>query len=286
MALNHYHVSKTALKTDFNSLKQFVLGLPLNASSAYCVPVVSEALQLQEVNLLKETLGGERFFFVIDMQTFSMQYPHGIYKWLGYSESEFTLKFYWDKVVHPSAKKSLLLVVMQMYEMLCSGKYPLEFMVQRFSTKIPLKHQNGKYLLTKKTSSVFQYDSRNRLLAYMDEFTIIGDYAGEAATEPRMYNATGALELEKQKEIMFKAFEHFLQMKVYSVNELQMARKIAYNPTITQAEISIELDISKHTVNTYYKRLLAKTRDFFHKTEEEISSTLDAAIFLRKEGLL
>jgi hypothetical protein len=278
-------MAKNTLSTDFKTLQKFILDIFSQIDFDTIEPVVEETIQQNEINLLKQTLGGERFFFVIDMPSFSMQHPNGINKWLGYSEQEFTLKFYWDVVVHPAAKKTLLLVVMQMYQMLCSGKYPLEFMVQRFSTKIPLKHKNGHYLLTKKTSSIFQYDTQNRLLAYMDEFTIIGNYNGESAIEPRMYNATGTLELEKQVEILKKSIQQFLEMKIYSVNELQIARKLAYHPTISQTTLAKEFGVSKHTVNTYYKRFLAKTREFFHKTELELPTTLEAALFLKKEGL-
>ncbi len=273
------------LKTDFESLRSFVLNLYDVEKQDYN-PAVKEEKQETEIDLLKETLGGEHFFFVVDMQNFEITECHGTAKWLGYPEKDFSLKKYWDSVVHPGSKKSLLLVIMRMYEFLSAGKYPLSFMVQRFSTKIALRHRNGHYLLAKKTSSVFQYDKQNRLLAYLDEFTIIGVYNGEAATEPRMYNSNGEREKEKEMAILEKVMEAFLKMKVYSVNELQTARKLAYKPQLTQAKLAKELGLSVHTINTYYKRLLTKTRDFFHKTEKEIPTTLEAALFLRKEGLL
>ncbi|MFT3824726.1 MAG: hypothetical protein QM731_12430 [Chitinophagaceae bacterium] len=269
---------------DFDKLQQSALTL-FNEDHNLIKPAVTEEAQLREIALLKETLGGERFFFVVNMLNFEMEHAHGVQKWLGYSEKEFTLKQYWDQVVHPGSKKSLLLVVQQMYQRLCAGMYPLEFMVQRFSTKIGVRHRNGHYLLAKKTSSIFQYDSRNRLLAYMDEFTIIGDYNGEPA-EPRMYNTYGAREMEKEKEILLQSLEYFLEMKVFSVKELQIARMLAYKPGITQAQMAKEFDCSVHTIDTYYKRFLTKARDFFHKTEKELPSTIEAALFLKVEGLL
>jgi superfamily II DNA helicase RecQ len=277
--------AKQQLNTDFESLRDFVLNLYEQEQNAYKVQVKEEA-QLKEINSLKTTLGDERFFFVIDMPNFEMKHCYGIQKWLGYSEKEFTLKKYWDSIVHPGSKKSLLLVIMRMYEMLSAGKYTLEFMVQRFSTKIAVKHRNGKYLLAKKTSSIFQYDKENRLLAYLDEFTIIGEYSGDTATEPRMFNSYGEREVEKEMAILQKVMENFLQMKVYSVNELQTARRLAYQPKITQAALAKESGLSVHTIDTYCKRFLTKTRDFFQKTKEEIPSTLEAALFLRREGLL
>src|SRR5207237_686300 len=111
---------------------------------------------------------------------FEIQEVHGIQKWLGYSQKEFSLKQYWNQVMHPSRKQSLLLIAKRMYEVLCRGTYQLEFMVQRFATLTPLKHYKGHYLLVKKTSSVFQYDVRNRLTGYLNEFSIVSDYGGEA----------------------------------------------------------------------------------------------------------
>lgn len=272
-------------KTDFNDLRDFVLNL-YNDDHHKLIPVVHEEKQLREIELLKETVGGRRFFFVIDMVNFKMMHCHGVQKWLGYSEKEFTLKKYWDSVVHPGSKKSLLLVVKKMYEMLSAGYFPLEFMVQRFSAKLPVKARNGQYLLTLKTSSIFQYDKNNRLLAYLDEFTIIGNYNDQPGTEPVIYNTKGEIETAKETAILQKVQEQFQRMNVYSLAELQVARKLAYTPGITQAELAKQFDCSVHTIKTLYKRFLLKTREFFHKNEEELPATLDAVMFLKGEGLL
>jgi DNA-binding CsgD family transcriptional regulator len=272
-------------KTDFDDLRAFVLNL-YNEEHSKLKPVIPEEKQLREIDLLKETIGGRRFFFAIDMVNFKMMHCHGVQKWLGYAEKEFTLKKYWDSVVHPGAKKSLLLVVKKMYEMLSSGHFRLEFMVQRFSTKLPVKARDGQYLLTLKTSSIFQYDENNRLLAYLDEFTIIGNYNDEPGTEPAIYNTKGEIETAKETEILKKVQEQFQRMNVYSLSELQIARKLAYSSGVTQPELAKQFECSVHTVKTLYKRFLLKTREFFHKTEDEIPTTLDAVMFLKKEGLL
>lgn len=245
---------------------------------------VPESEQQKEIDLLKETLmSNDRFFFVIDLLNFEMMHPFGIQKWLGYSEREFTLKQYWDKVVHPSRKQTLLLIVRQMYEVLCRGTYPLQFMVQRFSTLVPLRHYQGHYILTKKTASVFQYDINNRLIAYLDEFTIVShDYNGEPLN-PVMYNSHGEREVIKEKEIMAKAMERFLSMKIFTSGELQSIRLLAYNPKLTQSSIARHLGLSVYTIDTYYKRFLTKARSFYGVP---FASVLDAALHLKREGLL
>lgn len=259
--------------TDFDILKNKALSF---FDDDHMQSVVSAEEQQKEINSLKETLKYERFFFVVDMLNFEICAAEGISKWLGYSENGFSLKGYWSHIVHPGCKKSLLLIAHQMYEALCKGAYELEFMVQRFVTLIPLKHQDGHYLLTKKTSSIFQYDNKNRLMAYLDEFTVIGNFT-EGAIHPRIDNEAA------EKEIMKKAHDTLLRMRIFSVRELQVMRKLAYNPNLTQVEIGNELDVTVNTINTYYKRFHQKARDFY---SEDIPTVLDAAKRLRNDGLL
>jgi len=267
--------------SDFELLKNKVATYFGDDDSAIKLMVPPEKQQ-GEINLLKETVGNERFFFVIDLLRFEVEEVQGIQKWLGYSEKEFSLKQYWNQLMHPGQKISLLLIARRMYESLCRGAYPLQFMVQRFASLVTVKHYNGRYLLTKKTASVFQYDSKNRLIAYLNEFTIIGNYEGEALY-PRIYNSYGERETVREKEILEKTTKDFLKMKVFTAGELQAIRKLAYNPGITQSKIAEELDLSVHTIETYDKRFLHKAREFYR---EEFLSVLDAAIHLRKEGLL
>jgi DNA-binding CsgD family transcriptional regulator len=271
--------------SDFDSLQREVTSL-YNEDHSKIKFAVSKQKQQKEIRLLKETMmSNDRFFFVINMLNFEMEEAHGIKKWLGYPEKDFTLKKYWNQVVHPSRKHSLLFIVRQMYQTLSKGTYPLEFMVQRFSTIVPLKHYNGHYILTKKTASVFQYDKRNRLMAYMDEFTVINHEYNNEPLNPVMYNSHGERELIKEKEIMQKAMEHFISMRVFTTGELQAIRLLIdkKNNNNTQAQIAKSLNLSVHTIDTYYKRFLSKARDFY---QIQFPTVLDAAHYLRKEGLI
>jgi hypothetical protein len=256
-------VSTKNIDTNFYTLQSYVRFL-FDSYPVHPVKMVSLEEQKQEIELLKQTLGGERFFFIIDMADFEIYQTIGINQWLGYSDIQFSLRDYWENIVHPQCKKSLLLIAHQLYSSLCIGKYPLQFMVQRYSSRVALRHRDGHYLLAKKTSSIFQYDDKNRLLSYLNEFTIIGDYNGESI-EPRMYNSFGDREVEKEKEILEKTMEKFLEMKIFSAKELQTARILAYNSNATQSSIAKEFEVSRYTVDTFYKRFLEKARNFFGK---------------------
>lgn len=267
-------------KTDFDLLKRDVTSF-FNTDHHKIPFMVSNEEQAREINSLRETLNNERFFFIINLPKFEIEETYGVQKYLGYPENDFTFKKYWNHVIHPG-KQPLKLLARHMYEAFCNGKYPLKFIVQRFTSLVPLKHYNGNYLLTKKTSSVFQYDANNRLISYIDEFTIIGAYNNEPL-DPRMWFEYDNQDTPAKREFLNKMINDFIGMKVFSPNEFQIARKLAYNTGITQLEIANELGLTVNTVNTYYKRFLEKARDFFHI---DFASLADAASYLKREGIL
>ncbi len=263
---------------DYSVFRSHVLSLVPPYPVDYAV---SLELQQKEIDSLKETIGNRRFFFVTNLENYEIEHAHGIERWLGYSERDFTMKKYLDSL-HPGRKKTVLMVAMHLYNTLCKGEYTLNFMVQRYSSLIALKHYKGHYLLANKISSIFQYDKNNRLTACLHEFTIINDeYNGEPLA-PKFFTSTGQDE-ERGIEILQKTVEHFLQMKVFSPKEIQVARKIAYNPGIKQSQLAEFLDIPVDDLHQYYGRFLKKARDYFH---HDFNNTLDAAIYLKKEGLL
>lgn len=274
-------MSSKNLDTNFKNLRTLVQSF-FNDEPRNLTSVVPKDDQHQEIELLKQTLGGERFFFIVDMPEFEILQSFGINRWLGYSDNDFNLDDYWENVVHPQSKNSLLLIAHQLYGSLCTGMYPLQFMVQRYSSRIALRHRDGHYILVKKTSSVFDYNNKGQLTKYLNEFTIIGDYNGEPI-EPRMYNSFGDREIEKEKEILSKTMQRFIDMKIFSAKELQTARILAYDVDASQNSIAEKFDVTRHTVDTFYRRFLEKARNFFGK---EFRSATEAAVFLRKEGLL
>lgn len=263
---------------NFDELRNYVIGLFPEKLAP--MSVVGD-IQNQELEALSRTIGSKRFYFVVDMRTFEITKVEGVQRWLGYSDKEFSLKQYW-KLVHPGLQKSVHSVFVQMAEILCSGRFKLEFMVQRYGSYIAIKHYNGDYLLLKRIASVFQYDKENRLTEYLNEFTILDIYNGEPHT-PDFFTNKGEQELERGKIVMQQVLENFLGMKIFSFNELQVARILVYQPGITQKEIAAVLNKSPYTIDTYCKRFLEKARDYFHS---DFPTVVDAAAYLFKNGLL
>lgn len=269
---------KLAMPDDFEGLQDYVRSLFDTIPTKL---MVDDAQQQQEITLLRETIGGGRFFFVVDLVNFEITFSYGVQRWLGYHEKEFTLKQYWN-IVHPGKQKALMAVAFQLYNAVCKGQYALQYMVQRYSSQVALRHYNGQYLLFQKISSVFQYDAQNCLTAYMNEFTRLGHYENEPL-RPVFFNSGGEEETKRGGEVLQKTIQHFLGMKVFSPNELQVARIIAYIPSIKQAAIATQLQVSPHTIDTYCKRFLNKARDYFHA---DFPSVVDAAVYLKREGLV
>lgn len=264
--------------SDFEQLKNYVTNLLAGKINK---PSVSSKLQDHELASLKRTIGSQRFFFVVDLASFEITQQAGIERWLGYSEKDFSLKQYW-KLVHPGLQKTAHIVFVQMIDILCSGKFSLEFMVQRYSSLTALRHRNGEYLLLKRTASVFQYDKDNRLTEYLNEFTVVGKYGGEPLS-PVFFTDKGKPEDERGRIVMQQVLENFLGLKIFSVNEFHVARILAYNAGITQKKVAEILGKSPNTIDTYCKRFLNKARAYFH---HEFSTAPEAAKYLQKNGLL
>jgi DNA-binding CsgD family transcriptional regulator len=271
---------KQTIPQDFEALKQFVITLFHTLPGEGVIP---EATQQHEVRLLQQSLGSGRFFFVVDLVNFEITECYGPNRWLGYSEKEFSLKQYWN-IIHPGKQKALIAIAVQLYQALCTGHFQLEFMVQRYGSKIALKHYDGHYLVFQKISSVFQYDRQNRLTHYMNEFILLGKYEDyPEPLRPVFFSAMGDEEIERGGEILKRTIEQFVSMKVFSHNEMQVARMLAYDPLLRQADIAKNLNLSPHTIDTYCKRFLLKARTYFH---HNFNSVTEAAVHLRKEGLV
>lgn len=262
--------------SDFHKYKECIISLvPQNP-----VYAVTKEQHEQELKYLRETIGSRRFFFSINLEKYEIENAFGIERWLGYSDKEFSMKKYHD-IFHPGRKKGAKLVAFNFMNTYCSGSYPLSFMVQRYSTLVALKHYNGHYVTANKITSVFQHDVDNRLTSCLHEFTIIKDFENEALT-PSFFMSNGD-EDQRGKEIMKKTVEQFERLKVFSPKEMQVARKLAYNPGLTRTELAEALEISVDDLHQYYNRFLKKARSFFGI---EFNSTVEAAVYVKQEGLL
>jgi hypothetical protein len=242
--------------------------------------VVSERRQKEEIKLLKETMHFERFFFVFNMQQLSLREVHGFQQWLGYPDKDFTVHQFL-KIIHPQQNPAHHITAAALLEGLMRGDWPVEFMKYRFISNIALRHANGNYLLCKRLGSVFQHDTKGRLLEYINEFTIVGEYKEEPYTV-RLINDKGEKH-DWMEDVMNRLKAAFENKNLFGFQELRILRKYAYKPGILNAEIATSFKIKPSTVITYNKRILNKAEDLF---KTRFDTAAQVGLFLRDQGLL
>lgn len=273
------HSNMTSLPhSDFDQLKQQVIDLFQNPPGNL---QVNNQQQQAEIRSLDNTIGSQRFYFVVDMPSFEIIRCRGLQQWLGHSETDFTLKRYW-KLVHPGNQVAAHTVFLQMAKILCTGLFSLEFMVQRYGSLTALRHRDGHYLLCKRIASVFQFDEKNRLTEYLNEFTVIGPYKGEPLS-PSFFTNTGDAESDRGAVIMKKAMEDFASLRLFAPAEFQIARLLAYNPGMTVQQLAEKREVMASTIKEINKRFIEKARDHFHV---HFPNAQAAADYLRNAGLL
>lgn len=242
--------------------------------------VVSLEEQQKEIQLLKETIHFERFFFVLNLHDLKLEEVHGVEKWLGYSDKDFTiLKFL--QIIHPSHLEAHYLTASVIIGGLMRGDWQVEFMKHRYITSIALRHNKGHYLLFKRLASVFQYDDQHRLLEYVNEFTFVNEYKEEPYVI-QAHNDDGS-KLIWFQDVLERTRKAFENKNFFTFQELRILRKFAYIPKISAAEIAHAFKIKESTVITHKKRILAKAEQLFLKEFQTVKQLAD---YLKEQGLI
>ncbi len=241
---------------------------------------ISEAQQHKEVALLKNTLHYEKFFFVINNEKFINEHVYGVQKWLGYTDREFTLLKY-ISLVHPSHLVAQMTSANELLETFISGSWPLQFMGHRFISNIALRHANGEYLLFKRLAWPFQLDDKHRLLSYLNEFTLVGNFNNEPYTA-RITDAEGNA-IDLHDELLHRTKQSFQKHKPFSVQEQRILHKLAQKNAVTSKEIGKMFSIKESSVITYKKRIMKKAEQLFH---QRFASAKHVAIYLNDQGLI
>lgn len=232
-------------------------------------------LQHEYLEKLEQKFSPERFYFLVNLEEFNLTYVNGVESWLGYPDRYFTLEKF-KKIIHPSYLLLWSLFTKNLLSYSCSGKHNLSFLKQHFVCTLALKHQKGHYVLVKKTSSVFQFDTKNRLRSYVNECTVLGEFTSLANFNPRIFDTDKGY--FNNNEVLFGLIiQDFLGLKLFSRMEIQFARMLVSSPGIKLTEIAEQFNASLNTIETYSKRFLLKARDVF---QNDFQSSLDAARFL------
>ena len=244
-------------------------------------PQVKKEQQQKQLNAMQETLSNESFYFVFNLLTCNIEHVTGVEKSLGYPEKDFTVHRYMN-CVHPGQSVQFNMIAQSMYKILCSSTFKLQFSSQRYISLIGLRHYNGEYIVFKKTTSIFQYDDRNRLLAQLNEFTRIDNYDGDAL-RPRITETKGFQKDDFERLVFQMVLKEFMKKRYFSEKEFEVLKYYAMDTSMTRKKLAALLQVTLTTIDTYSKRILTKSRNTFTHPFEDVR---EVAAYLKKEKIL
>jgi uncharacterized membrane protein len=250
------------------------------------IKLISDEIQQQVINRLKQSTEFESFFLVKELESASVREVFGIQKWLGYSESEFsldTLRY----ITHPAHYLTITIHESIIFEMGLTGRFNKAFIPDLyFVTYLNMRHRSGHHLLLKKIWYPFQYDGNGRLLEELNYFTVIDIYSNKPfellGLSPRVYHYNGQ-PAKLEREIKDKAKELFVKGKYFSKKEMEILLVYADNKQVTIKVLSQKLGVAESSIATFHKRILSKAQALFHV---KFDSVKNVTLFLLKQGLL
>ncbi len=242
---------------------------------------VSKDRQAKKLDLLNQSVSAENFYFVFNLLTCELENMKGVEKCLGYPVKEFTYSRYLNSI-HPAQAIQHTIIAGSMYQLLCKGVFRLHFSTQQYISLIALKHNNGNYIVFKKTTSVFQYTKNNRLLAQLNEFAKIDVYDG-TPLKPRISEMEGLQKQDFERVVFEMVLKTFMEKKYFSGHEFLVLKHYAEHETISSRELAKLLDVAVLTIDTYNKRILEKARKTFSYS---FVNAREVALYLKKEKIL
>jgi hypothetical protein len=244
--------------------------------------MVSGKQQLDEIEKLKTGLRYEQFFFVVNVEDFSVQFANGLEE-IGFDSNTFTMMQYAQLIPSPGLLQILSILWMNIFEFNIKEKRLLSFLTPKYIVQIPLKNSKGEIMLVKRTISAFQFTKSGKLIQYLSEFTIIKKTFDSESPEPRFTDMPAHIE-EKFSEIMNKTF--VWKASPFSPKEMQILNVYAKDDGAKSvAELADEAGVTPATLKYYNKEILARTKDFLGEIFK-FNSAKEIAIFLKKCGVL
>lgn len=264
-------------KNYFAAFKEQAHRLLANAKYQHAIPAER---QKQEIEKLAGSMQMERFFFVINNETFELEEVHNVEKILGYNLNTFSLHKYIG-IIHPSHKVAQMNYAYPLMEELIRGDWPLNLGSHYFIGNVGLKHANGEWLLFKRVSYPYQVSDKNHLLAYICEFTLINKFSNEPYIS-RFTDASGTIiDIQKKNSAVEKTAKK--QVNPFSKQEFKLLQITAKHPGLTTKAMAEEMDIGENSIKTYRKRIKEKAEAIY---QIKFNNTKHVALYLKEVGLV
>lgn len=249
-------------------------------------PSILQSQQQKEIQSLSETVKYERFFFVVDTINQTIRFPMGISMWLGYPEDEFTLSLF-NSLIHQHHLNSSMLFTKVIFEMTKSKQSEIDSTQKKFVSRMAIRHSLGHYLLVKRTITCWEIEKENsNVQSYLNEFTIWGEYDSEILNgiRPRITDLFGARMFQLEELLKEYIYQELEKEKRFSIQELRILRKYAYNKDLATHDIASAFRISYNTVNTHNRKIIEKFSNIY--ANNNIKSAKEIAQFLREENFI
>lgn len=249
--------------------------------------IIDTKTQQLEIENLKHTIKYEQFFFVVDLLERKLKHVHGISDWLGYADHTFSF-FDYFKIMHPNDLASLDMLANSSFQTANSKKFEINFMREKITAQLALKHFNNNYISTKRSLYPFQFDKSGQVVAYLNHFVILKEYNPADLIPPRFSNDQKIqllAEEDNARANTLKSLDKIIEPLKLSETEAAILKLLLQEPEYTNLEVSTKLNIPLSTVkNTAPPRILKKARAYFKIPE--IKYLKDLVAFIRKKYML
>lgn len=185
--------------------------------------------------------------YIIDYTTLSVSYQKGIKELLGYDENEFNYQIL-TKYFHPDDRERYTFIIKSIVEYFETN--PAEPFEMECSITVRLRKKDGSYFNALRQTTIVESNSKNIMTK---SFSILSDISHIKTNNFVEWNCTCKGEqissLKKHIENRHKKFFTLRELEI--LNLLKLGRK--------SIEISDKLFLSKHTVDTHRRKMLAKS---------------------------
>jgi hypothetical protein len=241
--------------------------------------LIDAETQNRELERIRTGLRYENFFSVVNMLDFEIKHLAG-FEVLGYNSNQVTLKDYFGMIKNDGIVQLMSLLGRETFNL--TEMRAVGFLRPKFITNLPMLHADGRIMLVKRTLSTWQISSDAKVVEYLSEFTLIGEYHGEPMN-PRIEEVPQDLK-EKFDQVVNKIFAiqpHF--KNPFSPKEMILLRYYSENKNTSAQKAAQDNGIEVSTMHYYNKQMLSKAKNFFGK-EFDFTTAKEVATFLNKNG--
>jgi len=203
-------------------------------------------------------------FYILDYRKKTVSFQKGIKEMLGYTPEEFTFELPVN-FFHPDDYDMVTRLIK------ATLMFATENNVTRdvcFFVTYRALHKNGSYLRVMRQSNIYENDENGKIISNLSMLSDISFLSTSNKVDWR-FDAPG-LDQEKFKKYVTKQYIDF-----FSERELDIIRQLKQGHS--SKEIAEKLHISKHTVDTHRRKILAKSN---------CSNSVDLLNFCNQNGLV